>query len=639
MALREATVDVQQRLHPRERASAPVTIVEIDERSLAENGQWPWPRSRVAALVERIGAAGPAAIGLDLLFPEPDRFSPAALSDLLPQLPRDVAARLRRLPGNDELFARAMRAHPVVLAVAGMEAIEPSSEPPVPHYRSRLASIETLTRAAAGQGLISADSPARVVRRVPALARVQGSLVPTLGLEMLRVAIGVQAVSVAPARGGLLEVRLGDVRVPAQADGTLWLRYTRHDPNRFVSAAAVLDGSVDPELLKSKLVLVGVTGLGLVDHLATPLGERVPGVEMHAQLIEQVFDGVHLVRPDWAPWVEVGLLVAAVALLILVVPARRVHVSIGALGALLAVLAAASFGAFSQGVLVDFAWPAIGVALSFAVLLAATLSEADRQRRALREAAARAAGELAAARRIQMGLLPDLGSLSRTLPALEVGGFIEPARTVGGDFYDCVQLDARRAYFVVGDVAGKGMPAALFMALSKAVLKNAAARGLDAGALLSQASAEIGRDNPEQLFVTAFAGILDLETGELEYCNAGHEPPYLLAPGAPPERLPHAGGPPLCTLQGFAYRTERRRLAPGTCICVVSDGITEANNERQELYGAARLERLLGEAPAGAPPAAVAAALREDVARFAGNAAVADDVTLIALRWGAAIGR
>jgi CHASE2 domain-containing sensor protein/serine phosphatase RsbU (regulator of sigma subunit) len=636
VALRELAVDGEQRLRPRVRESAPVTIVEIDERALAEHGQWPWPRSRLAALVDRIAQAGPAAIGLDLLFPEPDRYSPAALAGLLPQLPDDVSRRLRRLPGNDDLFARSLRRAPTVLAVAGVGDAAPTSEPPILHYESRLSSIPGLVRAAAGQGLISAGSLTRVVRRVPAVARVQGSVVPTLGLEMLRVAIGAPPVGLSSRPGGLLEIGIGELRIPAQGDGTLWLRYSPHDPQRFVSAAAVLEGSVDPALLRSKLVLVGVTGLALVDHVATPLGERVPGVETHAQLIEQVFDRVRMVRPGWARLLEAGMLAAAGGLLLFVVPARRVRVSVGALLLLLAAIAIAAFAAFSQGILIDYAWPAIGVALVFALLLAATLSEADRQRRALREAAARAAGELAAARRIQMGLLPDLGSLSRSLPALEVAGFVEPARTVGGDFYDCVPIDASRVYFVVGDVAGKGMPAALFMALSKAVLKSAAARRLDAGALLTEAAAEIDRDNPEQLFVTAFAGILDLSSGELEYANAGHEPPYLLSRGEAPRRLPHAGGPPLCTIAGYRYGTERLRLPPGACLCVVTDGITEALDERGELYGALRLEEVLKGLAAESSPGAVLEALRGDVRRFVGNAPLADDVTLVALRWGRA---
>ena len=629
--MREGFVDGMQRAFPRQRASAPVTIVEIDERTLAAHGQWPWPRSRLAGLVVALTSAGPAAVGLDLLFPEPDRFSPAALAGLLPQLPADVAARLRDLPGNDALFANAMRGRPVVLAVAGLENLEPVGEPPLLSFGGRLGSIDELTRAAAGQGLISAESSVRVVRRVPIVARLQGEVVPALTLEMLRVATRAPAVSVRQAPGGLLEVGFGDVRIPAQADGTAWLRYTRHDPGRFVSAAAVLDGSVDPELLRSKLVLVGVTGLGLIDHVATPLGERVPGVELHAQLIEQVFDGTYLVRPRWAPWLEAGLLAAAGLLLMLVVPSRRVWVSSLVLVVLLVLLVGGATGAFLlEGLLIDFAWPALCTMLIFALLLGATLAEADRQRRALRAAAERAAGELAAAYRIQMGLLPDLTAMARAVPAVEVAGFIEAARTVGGDFYDYVRLDAHKVYFVVGDVSGKGMPAALFMALSKAILKNAAAmEGIDAGALLARAGAEIDRDNSEQLFVTAFAGILDARTGVLEYCNAGHEPPYVVAPGAGPRRMPHAGGPPLCTLKGFPYRAERLQLPQGACLCLVSDGVTEATDERMQLYGSARLEKMLSTTA----PAALVESLRKDVMQFTGRAPLADDVTVLALRW------
>lgn len=632
--LREAAVDLQQRLFPRQRTSAPATIVEIDEPSLAAYGQWPWPRSRVAALLERILASEPAAVGLDVLFPEPDRYSPAALAETLPQIPGEVSARLRALPGNDELLGRAMRGHPVVLAVAGLEEAPPGGDLPLPTYSLRLGSIPELTRAAAGQGLISSASATRVVRRMPLAGRIEGAVVPALAMEMLRVATRAPAFALAMRPDGLMEATVADIRVPAQPDGLAWLRFSRHDPSRFVSAAALLEGRVQREMLASKLVLVGVTGLGLIDHVETPLGQRVPGVELHAQLIEQIFDGTFLVRPRWAAWLEVGMLAAAVLVLMLVVPARRVSLSIIVFVALLALVAGVALGAFTlYGVLLDSALPALGMALSFGLLLAASLSEANRQRRALRAAAERAAGELAAARRIQMGLLPDLASLARELPALELAGFVEPARTVGGDFYDCVRLGPERVYFVLADVAGKGMPAALFMALSKAILKNAAALGLDAGALLTRAAAEIGRENPEQLFVTAFAGIVDLRTGQLDYCNAGHEPPYLLAPGAAPQRLPHAGGPPLCTVADFAYRPERLQLAAGSCLCAVSDGVTEATDHAKNLYGAERLKKALDAMPAGATPAMLVEALRDDVLRFAARTPPADDLTVLALAW------
>lgn len=652
VALRESAFDGYQRAFPRQRKSAPVTIVAIDEQTLARHGQWPWPRSRLAELIERIAAGRPAAIGLDLLLAEPDRYSPGAMATLLPQLPAELAAQLRSLPSNDARLAEAIRGRKVVLASAGLETIDarhpgppraapvrfaPGFDPPLRQFGGRLSSIDALDRYASGHGLISADFSQRIVRRVPVIAKVSGVVMPGLAVEMLRVASAEPVLALAPAAGGLMEVSFGTVRIPAQADGSAWLRLGPHDKSRFVSAAAVLEGSADPELLHSKLVLLGVTGLGLLDYQATPLGESVPGVELHAQLMEQIFDGEFLLRPAWASVAEAALLAAGIVLLMLVVPRRSVVASAAALFASLAAVLALGLGAFLQaGMLLDPSWPALGMLLAFAALLAVTYAEADRQRRLLREEAARAAGELAAARRIQMGLLPDLAALSRASPGLELAAVLEPARTVGGDFFDCLMLDARRLYFVIGDVSGKGMPAALFMALSKAILKAAAARaGTDVGAIMTRASAEIARDNPEQLFVTAFAGIIDLHSGVLEYSNAGHEPPYLVAAHGARERFPHAAGPPLCTLEGFTYRTEQRPLASGDCLCMVSDGVTEAMNEKLDLYGARRLDAVLGATPPGTPASRVVAAIHEDVRRFVGAALASDDLTLLALRWSA----
>ena len=137
------------------------------------------------------------------------------------------------------------------------------------------------------------------------------------------------------------------------------------------------------------------------------------------------------------------------------------------------------------------------------------------------------AGELDAAKRIQMGLLPDPREVFASEERVDVAALLEPARTVGGDFYDCFMLDDRRLFFVVADVSGKGLPASLFMASVKSIIKSSAltVEGSLVG-VLARAQDEIHRENPESLFVTALACVLDLETGELEYANAGHEPAW-----------------------------------------------------------------------------------------------------------------
>lgn len=602
--LRELLFDGYQRIFPRERASAPAVIVEIDERSLDARGQWPWPRSDVAELLRAVLAAQPAAVGVDLLFVEPDR------------------------TGGDALLAQAIEKKKVVLGIAGLESrdrrfpfppraapVRLSGEMPLRRYDGHLQSRPELSRAAAGLGLLSVDS----TRRVPLLARVGPVVVPALSVEMLRVATGSSALRVDDA------LHIGDIAVPIQPDGTFHVHFGPHDPHRFVSAEAVMSGRVGPQLLRDKLVLVGITGLGLLDFQATPLGERIPGVEVHAQILEQIFDGRTLRRPAAAGWMEAVLLALAGLALIAVVPRSRLPLSLGVFAVALVGLAALGFGAFRAGVLIDIASPALGATLILGAVLAATLAEADRQRRLLREAQARVAGELEAARRIQAGLLPDPRQRFAGESRFTIEALLEPARTVGGDFYDCFMLDERRVFFAVADVSGKGLPASLFMALSKSLLKSIALRGeADPAAMLARASAEIGRDNTESMFVTAFAGVLDAETGRLVYCNAGHEPPLLCRPGAAPERLMDSGGPPLCVIEGYRYTSAELVLPAGASLCVVTDGVTEAMNEKGELYGAQRLARL---------PAVTPEAVRDDVSRFAGAAQQSDDLTLLCIRF------
>ncbi|HSA90356.1 MAG TPA: CHASE2 domain-containing protein [Burkholderiales bacterium] len=621
---REPLFDAYQKLLPRPRASAPAIIVEIDEPSLEAHGQWPWPRTAVAELMSAIARAGPAAVGVDLLFVEPDRSAPGADAALAQALQgRKFVLGIAGLDHPDRRFRVPPRAAPVRQSSA--------RELPLRRFVAHLQSRPEIDRAAAGRGLISVDTADRVIRRVPLVARVGEVTVPALSVEMLRVAAGVPILGIDERGGERVALVLGDVAIPVQSDGTFRPYFGPHDQARFVSAGDVLSGAAGAELLRDKLVLVGVTGLGLLDFQATPLGERIPGVEIHAQILEQVFDRTYLHRPTGAALIEAGLLLAAGLALVALVPRVRAHWSVSLLALVLALFAAVGLAAFKAGRVIDVAGPALGALAVFGALLAATLAEADRQRRLLREAQARVAGELEAARRIQMGLLPAPRVRFAGEARFSLDARLEPARVVGGDFYDCFMLDAHRLFFTVADVSGKGLPASLFMALSKSLLKSIALRsGADPGAILAQASAEIARDNAESFFVTVFAGILDARSGTLEFCNAGHEPPYLCRPGRAPERLEHPGGPPLCVIEGFAYASARRRLAPGESLCVITDGVTDAMDPSGSFYGRERLTDLLRKA---GDPASTLNVVRDDVRRFTGSTEQADDLTLLCVRF------
>jgi serine phosphatase RsbU (regulator of sigma subunit)/CHASE2 domain-containing sensor protein len=659
--LRYAWFDALQRVLPRERVSGPVVIVDVDGKSLARYGQWPWPRTLLARLIERVLAGDAAAVGLDIVMAEPDRLSPQYLPKLIPSIDRELAARLAELPSNDTVLATTIRDRPVVLGVAGVnggtgETVQRAPARAAPlravggdpatylwRYEGMVRSIDEIDRAAMGHGLLNTEPEGRAVRRIPLAAVVNGVPVPTLAMELFRVASGQASVSVAVGTRGIRDVAVGSLVVPTQGDGSVWLRYTRESRGRLVSAADVLASAIDPATFERKLVLVGVTALGLADRRPIPGGGSRDGVEIHAELIESIFDGAVLARPGWSGWAEAAFLLVAGVIVVAAVPVMRVRAAWIVLLPLL-VLDVGGSVVFLQWPhrLLDAGTPGLGLIVLFTVMLSVTLAEAERQRRLLRrqvelqkEAAARFEGELSAARRIQLGILPKPADLLAGERRFSLHIVLEPAREVGGDLYDFFMLDRDRLFFLLGDVSGKGLPGSLFMAVSKSLYKSTALRrGGAVATMMQEANTEISRDNPEALFVTLFAAVLDVNTGALEYCNAGHDRPYLVPRGGGRfTQLAEGGGPPLCVLDDFPYTAATHQLQPGDTLCLITDGVTEARTASGELFSRERLESRLAAIAASAGAEEIATTIGADVAQFVAGAEPADDLAILVLRW------
>ncbi len=653
--------DQYQSVFPRARDSAPVVIVDIDEASLKEIGQWPWPRDRTAELIRVIGRMSPAAIGVDIYMPEPDQTSPAKMAARLEKGQDSLRRALMALPDHDRVLADAIRETPTVLGAAGFDnetlttsrglratpvrvngGSDADALSSVRRYPFVLASLPELQAAARGQGLLSVDLQGAVVRRIPLVLGVGDALLPSLAIEMLRIATGSPAAELDMGPLGVNRVRVADLAVNTQSDAEVWLHFGKADPARYVSAAALLAGKVPADTLQNKLVLIGLSGFGLVDNRLTPLREQVPGVEIQAQLLESLFDNDLLLRPRWMGWLETALLVAGGAFLIWAVPALRPRLATFLAMILYGVLFGAGFATFKfAGLLLDAAGAFASLNIVLGSLLGSAFIEADRQRRVAeaelhreREAAAQTAGELAAARRIQLGTLPDPVKAFPGETRFTVAALLEPARDVGGDLYDFFMLDARRLFFVVGDVSGKGVPASLFMAVTKALAKSVALRGAaGAAAIVTATNEEIARENPEMLFVTMAAGVLDVETGALELSVAGHDAPRILRASGQLELADGEGGPPLCMLDGFDYPQISLQLRPGDTVCLVTDGVTEAMNGQLSPYGPPRLDSVLASAAARSGATGAITAVREGVRDFVAGAEPSDDLTLLAIQW------
>jgi adenylate cyclase len=392
--LENLVFDQYQRWRPRPYTfDQPVRIIDIDDESIRRIGRWPWPRRTMAALVDALAKANAAAVGFDVLFSEKDQ--PSEDEKACAQATAhsaDQAAHCEERADGDVAFAHAISGLPVVLgtfftttpSAANTRLVPKGSfsfvgETPnaiLTHLNGALAPIPALTDAAAGLGFLNwLPDNDRVVRTVPLLLDINGQIQPSLAMETLRVAQGasgfvVKSTDAYGASSGksttVDAIKVGDLVVPTQGGGDLRVWFASADPRRTLPAWKALEAGADLSDLGGKLVFVGASAVGLSDIIATPLDPSTPGVEAHAQLVEQILSGVTLERPDWAPGAELvagGALSLALAALVPFLPIYWT----AALGlAAVAALGYVSWNAFTQhGVLFDPVVPSLQAGFVF----------------------------------------------------------------------------------------------------------------------------------------------------------------------------------------------------------------------------------------------------------------------------------
>jgi adenylate cyclase len=658
--MRHVLFDAYQRLMPRTASQNHVVIIDIDDASQTAFGRWPWPRTRLARLIEATHKLGALAVGLDMVMPEADNMSPALLLAERQDLNAEVRASLFGLSSNDAILAETLRRIPSVIGRAGIidanvQNTSMARQTPVrvvgdlplarlQSYKAHLANIAEIEAAAFGRGYLNdtRDNDG-VVRTMPLVIAMNGQLAPSFALELLRVATGQQHYSVHGSRDAIQGIQIGTSLIPTDSQGRIRVYFTPAYARHRVSAGKILRGELAPNSFVNQIVIIGVAAIGITDVAATPIATRMDGIEIQAQSIENILDGAQLSRPPAIRWLElVALLIIALAL-ILFLP--RLRPSFGVVIFLIgtAIVWAASAILFHQfKLLYDPTFVTAGNALILTVLLTAGFSAADRRRRELdveleaeRVERFRMAGELQAAREIQMGMLPTPGAIAGLPPNVEFYAVLEPAQEVGGDLYDAFMLDERHFFFLIGDVSGKGVPASLFMALSKTLCKSLARREhVPLDGLMRLVNEEISSENPASLFVTAIVGILDVQKGELELCNAGHDAPILLRVNEPPRSLNRTGGPPLCVKEDFPYTFDRLQLRPEDVLVMITDGVTEAQDSAQNFYGLPRVLKYLTTMKERQRHAADAChGIYEDVKRFSQGLPPSDDITIVAVRF------
>lgn len=445
--VRNLVFDSYQQIKPRQNADSAVVIVDVDEGSIDAIGQWPWSRNDLARMTMALAQAGAMAIGFDMVFSEPDRTNPAFISDKLPQTVENrefVQTVLAGLPDSDETFADAIGQTPTALGffdlgkrneepvrrIAGISWVGEDLSDILHEVPGTVSSLSRFQNRASGQGSISLGAGQRddIVRSISAFQRVNGEVFPILAIETLRLAIQnatgelqsyLIKTSLAGAEGGsgyaITDARVANFAFPLSKHGALTIYYASNNDTAYLPAKTVLQEPADTwrDQVEGRIVLIGTSAPGLRDIRNTTLREAVPGVAVHAQIIDQIMQGVFLERPDWAQGAEIALAILLTLVIILILP------YVGAITSALfgmviaAIVLAISWFAFDwYGVLFDPAVPLLTALAAWFLTTLLLFAFAEREKRFVRSA-------------FQHYLAPELlGKLEEDPQALKLGGEI-----------------------------------------------------------------------------------------------------------------------------------------------------------------------------------------------------------------------
>ncbi len=588
--------------------STDIVIIGIDENALEQFGPYnTWDRTVVASALEALAADPdnlPAVVAVDILYAgETTDEADLRLAGAAAALGNVVTASMAEY-GDQVKYAdgRAVSLN----ASAVVNYVQPYFE---------LAAYTT-------QGHINAMLDTDGILR-HALLYVQpenGRRVYSMAYETARAFMERQGKTIVPP--------------PVNATGHFYVPMTAQPGDYYegASIAGLISGELPAGFWANKIVLIGPYAASLQDAYFTSINKGVPmyGVEYQANVIQCLLEGHYKTEVNNAVQLAVLFALSAVAAFLFL--RLRMIVSAGVCAGMIVLGVAGSYGLYQLGYITHILWLPTAALLLMAFAVADHYAIAARERRALALENARIGTELALAVRIQTSMLPKEFPPFPDRKEFDIFAAMTPAKEVGGDLYDFFLMDDDHLCLVIGDVSGKGVPAALFMMLSSSLIRHVAKQEKSPAAILKMVNEDICARNPEEMFVTVWLGVLEISTGILTAANAGHEYPVIRHPHGAFELLNDKHGFVLGGMSGVRYREYTVALEPGARFLVYTDGVAEATNAHEEMFGTDRMLNALNSAAADAPEEIVRS-LDGAVSAFVGDAPQFDDLTMLCLAY------
>ena len=632
--------DIYQKIFS-EKKETDVVIVDIDEKSLGKFGQFPWNRNVFAKILDQLNNSNPKAIGFDIFFTEKDKQSPDAIIKSYNLIPSDVS-ELQNLKGPDQVFSEKLKESKSVIAVLGSNVPSHSnydrkakarflSKGGDPKnfsysYPHSIGSLEILEKNVKGLGSISfLDQLDGIIRSLPMIVRFDNKLYPTMGLEMVRVGSKQKNIYIELNELGIQRVSARPHKIKTDPNGIIWIKYKKSSKSQYISASEVYDGNFEKNLFNNKYVLIGASAQGLFDLVKIPLGITVPGVEVHANVIENILDQSYLIRNPNTYLFE--LLFSIVVALLTFILSQKIKPKFSLLiffgNILLIIIIGFSIYKF-RSELVDISYPIFMVALTFLSGLYFRFIEENRIALSNLQKEAKLLKERELAAGVQKSLFPDISKFENFIFAKNV-----PARDVSGDYFDVVRSTPEEYFFTLADVSGKGVKAGMYMAKASSIFRTLTNLKFPLEKIVFGVNNELVEAKFKGMFVTAVFGKLNIKTGEMIFINAGHESILTFDKDKNYEYI-KSDMPPIGIVKYFTetmVKSNKINLKDKTFV-VYTDGVTEGYLKNGEEMGAEGVQKIIDDMTEVTPKNIVEALEKE---LNWGAEKLRDDITCMAI--------
>ena len=609
--------DLYQKVFAKKKDSD-VVIIDIDEKSLGKFGQFPWNRTVFAKILDQLNTSDPKAIGFDIFFTEKDKQSPEEIIKSYGLIPSDVA-ELQNLKSPDDLFAEKLKESKSIIAVLGSNVpshtnydrkakarfLSKGGDPFefTYSYPFSIGSLEVLENNVKGLGSISfLDQLDGIIRSLPLIVQLNKKLYPTIGLEMVRVGEKQKNIYVELNEVGINRISARPHKIDSDPNGIIWIKYKKSQKKQYISASDVYEGNFDKSFFQNKYVLIGASAQGLFDLVKTPLGITIPGVEVHANVIENILDKSYLVRNPNTYIFELlfSIIVALVTFILSQKIKPRYSLSIF-FGNILAIIII-GFSVYKfKSQLVDISYPLFIVTVTFLTGLYFRFIEENKLALENLQKEAKLLKERELAAGVQKSLFPDISKFENFIFARNV-----PARDVSGDYFDVVRSTPEEYFFTLADVSGKGIKAGMYMAKASSIFRTLTNLKYPIEKVVFGVNNELVEAKFKGMFVTAVFGKLNIKTGEMVFINAGHESILTFDQNKNYEYI-KSEMPPIGIVKYFSesmVKSNTINMKDKTFV-VYTDGVTEGYLQNGEELGSEGVQNIINNISEVTPKAIV----------------------------------